>query len=50
VEHEPYGTFIRDLLRGGEPAVLNLPAACRRWRNQSSEVYDIRCIADRARS
>ena len=50
VGHEPYGTFIRELLRGGEPAVLNLPAACRRWRNQSSEVYDIRCIADRARS
>ena len=46
----PYGTFISQLLRSGEPAVLNLPAACRRWRNQSSEVYDIRCIADRARS
>ena len=46
----PYGAFVSQLLRSGEPAVLHLPAACRRWRNESSEVYDIRCIADRARS
>jgi hypothetical protein len=46
----PYGRFISRLLRSGEPAVLNLPAACLSWRNESSEVYDIRCIADRARS
>jgi hypothetical protein len=41
----PYGAFIADLLRGGEPAVLHLPARCRRWQNETSEVYDIRCIA-----
>ena len=45
----PYGRFIGSCW-SGEPAALNLPAACRRWRNESSEVYDIRCIADRARS
>jgi hypothetical protein len=43
----PYGRFIHGLLRGGEPAVLHLPAACRRWRSAQSEIYDIRCIADR---
>ena len=46
---EPYGTFIRTLLRSGEPAVLHLPAACRSWRNGPSEVYDIGCIADAIR-
>jgi hypothetical protein len=46
---EPYGTFIRGLLRSGEPAVLHLPRACRRWRNAVSEIYDIGCIADRVR-
>jgi hypothetical protein len=43
----PYGRFIQGLLRGGEPAVLHLPAECRRWRGGESEVYDIGCIADR---
>jgi hypothetical protein len=46
---EPYGTFIEDLLRSGEPAVLHLPAACRVWENPTSEIYDVGCIADRAR-
>jgi uncharacterized membrane protein YidH (DUF202 family) len=41
----PYGRFIADLLRQGEPAVLDLPAECRRWRNAESEIYDIACIA-----
>jgi len=45
---EPYGTFIREMLRAGEPAVLHLPAACRRWHNDVSELYDIRCIAGRS--
>jgi hypothetical protein len=45
---EPYGTFIRGMLRAGEPAVLHLPAACRRWQNDVSELYDIRCIAGRS--
>ena len=46
---EPYGTFIRQLLRRGEPAVLHLPAACRRWRRGPSEVYDIGCVAASSR-
>jgi hypothetical protein len=41
----PYGTFIAELLRDGEPAVLHLPARCLTWQNETSEVYDIRCIA-----
>jgi hypothetical protein len=41
----PYGAFVRRLLRRGEPAVLHLPAACRRWARGPVEVYDIRCIA-----
>jgi hypothetical protein len=43
----PYGRYVRQLVRGGEPAVLHLAAACRLWKNGSDEVYDIRCIADR---
>jgi hypothetical protein len=43
----PYGRFILKLLRRGEPAVLHLPPACRRWRSGPSEVYDIACIAGR---
>jgi hypothetical protein len=46
---EPYGTFVKGLLREGEPAVLSLPPACLRWKNRGSEVYDIRCIADQLR-
>jgi hypothetical protein len=41
----PYGRYVRQLLRGGEPAVLHLPDACRRWRLGPAEVYDIGCIA-----
>ena len=44
----PYGRFVRQLVRTGTPAVLSLPAACRRWRHGSDEVYDIRCIAGRS--
>jgi hypothetical protein len=41
----PYGRFVRGVVRAGEPAVLNLPAACRRWSHGTDEVYDIPCIA-----
>jgi hypothetical protein len=41
----PYGRYVRQLLRAGEPAVLHLPVACRRWRRGGAEVYDISCIA-----
>ena len=41
----PYGRYVQQLLRAGEPAVLDLPAACRRWHLGGAEVYDIRCIA-----
>lgn len=40
----PYGRYVRRLLRHGEPAVLHLPSACRRWRLGPAEVYDIDCI------
>jgi hypothetical protein len=43
----PYGRYVRQLVRGGEPAVLHLPIGCRRWRHGSDEVYDIPCIASR---
>jgi len=41
----PYGRFVRALVREGEPAVLHLPAPCRRWRHGSDEVYDIACLS-----
>ena len=44
-EQLPYGRYVRRLLRDGEPAVLDLPAACRRWHLGRAEVYDIRCVA-----
>jgi hypothetical protein len=40
----PYGRFVHDQLRSGEPASLRLPAACRQWRRGPAEVYDIACI------
>jgi hypothetical protein len=40
----PYGRYVRGLVRGGEPAVLNLPGACRRLRRGPVAVYDIACI------
>jgi hypothetical protein len=45
----PYGRFVRRLVSTGEPAVLHLPAACRTWARGSVEVYEIECIATRAR-
>jgi hypothetical protein len=47
MRQEPYGRFVRELVRAGEPAVLRLPAACRRWQRGSDEVYDIRCLSGR---
>ena len=41
----PYGRYVRRLLSDGDPAVLHLPVACRRWRLGPAEVYDIGCIA-----
>ena len=41
---QPYGRYVRQLLNRGEPAVLNLPAACRRWQLGPAEVYEIRCL------
>ena len=41
----PYGRYVHYLLRGGEPASLRLPAACRQWRRGPAEVYDIACVA-----
>ncbi|MEA2311632.1 MAG: hypothetical protein QOE28_1600, partial [Solirubrobacteraceae bacterium] len=41
----PYGRFVHDLLREGEPASLRLPAVCRRWRRGPVEVYDIACVS-----
>jgi hypothetical protein len=40
----PYGRYVRQLVRAGEPAVLHLPASCRRWQHGSDEVYDIPCL------
>jgi hypothetical protein len=40
----PYGRYVRGLLAGGRPAVLDLPPRCRTWRRGSDEVYDVACI------
>jgi hypothetical protein len=44
----PYGRYVRDLLRAGPPAVLRLPAACRRFRQGAEEVYALGCVTARA--
>ena len=41
----PYGRFVRSLLDGAPPAVLDLPHACRTWHRGAEEVYDIACLA-----
>jgi hypothetical protein len=40
----PYGRYVRSLVRQGTPAVLSLPAACRRFRRGPVEVYEIACL------
>jgi hypothetical protein len=42
---EAVRALVRQVVRGGRPAVLSLPAACRTWRHGPDEVYDIRCLA-----
>jgi hypothetical protein len=42
---QPYGRFVRQLVGSGRPAVLSLPAACRRFQRGPVEVYDIGCIS-----
>jgi hypothetical protein len=44
MRQEPYGRFVRELVRAGEPAVLRLPVSCRRWKRGPDEVYDIPCL------
>jgi hypothetical protein len=46
----PYGRYVRRLLADGEPAVLQLPVACRRWQLGPAEVYDIGCVGASARA
>jgi hypothetical protein len=46
----PYGRYVRRLLADGEPAVLRLPVACRRWQLGPAEVYDIGCVGASARA
>jgi hypothetical protein len=41
---QPYGALVRGLLREGEPAILHLPARCRRWHDGAQAVYDLRCL------
>lgn len=41
----PYGRFVRGLVRHEEPAVLHLPASCRRFQRGPVEVYDIACVS-----
>ena len=43
---QPYGSFVKRLVRSGEPAVLHLPERCRGWRRGGAEVYVIRCLSD----
>ena len=44
----PYGRFVQQLVDRSEPAVLDLPASCRRWKRGPDEVYEIACLSDRA--
>ena len=41
---QPYGAYVRRLLRSGTPSVLDLPASCRTWRRGGAEIYDLRCV------
>lgn len=41
----PYAGFVAGLLATAEPAVLRLPATCRRFAHASDAVYDIGCLA-----
>ena len=41
----PYGRYVKDLLRAGEPVTLRLPRSCRRWARGAEEVYDVGCIS-----
>ncbi len=41
---EPYGALVHSLLRNGKPAVLHLPARCRRWHSGEQAIYDLRCL------
>ena len=41
----PYGRYVRQLVRGGDPAVLRLPAACRRFSRGPVAVYEIACLS-----
>jgi hypothetical protein len=43
-DRQPYGRLVTGLLRSAEPAVLHLPARCRRWRHGAQAVYDLRCL------
>lgn len=46
-QQQPYGAYVRRLLRGGTPSVLDLPARCRTWTRGSVEIYDLRCVTRR---
>jgi hypothetical protein len=43
-DRQPYGALVQGLLREGEPAILRLPARCRRWHRGAQAVYDLRCL------
>ncbi len=43
----PYGRKVRELLASGEPASLNLPSQCLRFKEGESEVYDLDCVVAR---
>jgi hypothetical protein len=41
---EPYGRLVTDLLASGDPAVLHLPARCRRWQHGQQAIYELACL------
>jgi hypothetical protein len=41
---QPYGALVSGLLASGKPAVLHLPARCRRWHQGQQAIYDIGCL------
>jgi hypothetical protein len=46
-DQQPYGSYVRRLVARGEPAVLSLPADCRRFSRGPVEVYEIACLTRR---
>jgi hypothetical protein len=41
---QPFGSYVRRLVRSGRPASLSLPTACRTFARGPVEVYELACV------